>query len=59
MVPANPDGTLNSQLGTGDTLTRAPSAGGLYTFAAAAFNSGCKGPAQTIDFFVRELSPPI
>jgi gliding motility-associated-like protein len=55
----NPDGTLNSQVGIGDTLTRAPSVGGTYTFAAVAENSGCPGPATTIDFFVRDLTPPI
>ena len=55
----NPDGTLNSQVGVGDTLTRAPSVGGTYTFAAVAENSGCPGPATTIDFFVRDLTPPI
>ena len=55
----NPDGTLNSQVGIGDTLTRAPSVGGTYTFAAVAENSGCPGPASTIDFFVRDLTPPI
>ena len=55
----SPDGTLSTQAGTGDTLTRISSIGGIFTYAAVASNSGCVGPAQTIEFFVRDLDDPI